>query len=174
MLKLKSVHQKATVKLNYKIVVENVGNVEGKVTSIVDYIPNGMKFIEAENEGWSIGTINGNVYYDGLKDITLQPGETQEISLVLTKEMTEENTGVVGNKVQIAYTSSDTRLVEAGENNFASQETIITITQGISRNMATVFGISMLVIISMFAYLIKTEKLQISLNLKNGIKKVYK
>ena len=40
--------------------------------------------------------------------------------------MTEDNTGVVSNKVQIAYAESESRLTEAIEGNFASQETIIT------------------------------------------------
>lgn len=47
----------AIVKLTYKIVVTNVGNVSGRATSIVDYIPNGMTFYQSENANWSCGVI---------------------------------------------------------------------------------------------------------------------
>ena len=39
--------------------------------------------------------------------------------------MTDDNTGVLSNKAKIAYTESDTRMVEAKTGNLASQETII-------------------------------------------------
>lgn len=166
--------KKATVKLEYKLMVENVGNVDGQVTSIVDYVPNGLTFNEAENEGWSNGAIKGNVYYDGLKGTNIAPGETQEITLVLNKKMTEDNTGVVSNKAKIAYTESMVRLTEAQENNFASQETIVTITQGLNKKVSVAITISMVIIVTIFAYMVNTGKIQISVNVGKGIKKVYK
>lgn len=165
----------AMVKLKYKIVVTNVGNQVGQITSIVDYIPNGMIFNQLENAEWTIGTMEGNIYYDGLKGIDILPGESQEISLILNKKMTEDNTGVVSNKVQIAYTESSTRLTEAIEGNFASQETIVTLTQGSHKGLTiTIITISMTSVIGMFGYMIQTGKLDKKFNGKKWIKRVYK
>lgn len=165
----------ATVKLKYKIVVTNVGNVEGQVTSIVDYLPNGLIFDQAENEGWTIGVIKENVYYDGLKGIHIAPGESKEISLILNKKMTEENTGIVSNKVQIAYTESDTRLTESIEGNFATQETIITVTQGAKTGLKIVVTtVSFAGVIALFGYMIKTGKLEKKFNGRKLIKRIYK
>ncbi len=165
----------ATVKLKYKIVVTNEGNQEGQVTSIVNYLPNGLIFDQAENPDWTIGVIKENVYYDGLKGINIKPGESKEIYLILNKKMSEENTGVISNKVQIAYTESSTRLTESVEGNFATQETIITITQGRHTGLKIVIStISFTGIIGLFGYMVKTGKFEKKFNGKNLIKKVYK
>lgn len=165
---------KAVVKLTYKIVVTNVGSVSGRAASIVDYIPNGMTFYQSENENWSAGVIEGSIYNDELKAMDIAPGESKEITLVLTKSMTENNTGVVSNKVRIAYAESASRLTEAVSNNFATQETIITLTQGVHYKVVGVVGISVIAIIGMFGYMISTGKIEVSFNLKKGIKKIYK
>lgn len=158
----------AIVKLQYNIKVENVGNVNGKVSSIVDYLPNGMYFVEKDNPFWSLGT-DGNIYYAGLKDTTIVPGDFQEVKLILCKKMTEDNTGVLSNKVKIAYAESDARLTEAIENNFASQETIVTVTQGAKAPMI-IIGVSFITIIATFGYMIKTGYFKE----KKLIKKVYR
>ncbi len=165
---------KAIVKLTYKIVVTNVGSVSGRATSIVDYIPNGMTFYQSENENWSAGVIKGSVYNDELKGMDIAPGESKEIMLILTKNMTEDNTGVVSNKVRIAYSESDSRLTEAVSNNFATQETILTLTQGVSYKLVSVISVSVIAMIGMFGYMISTGRIEISFNLKKGIKKIYK
>lgn len=165
---------KAVVKLTYKIVVTNVGSVSGKATSIVDYIPNGMTFYQSENENWSTGVMEGSVYNDELKGVDIAPGESKEVILVLTKHMTEDNTGIVSNKVRIAYAESNSRLTEAISNNFATQETIITLTQGVSYKMISAVSISMIAIVGMFGFMVATGRIEVSFNLKNGIKKIYK
>lgn len=165
----------ASIKLKYKIIVTNVGNVEGQVTSIVDYLPNGLIFDQAENEDWTIGVIKENIYYDGLKGIDIAPGESQEITLILNKKMTEDNTGIISNKVQIAYTESSTRLTEAISGNFATQETIVTITQGRHTGLKVVIStISFAGIVGLFGYMIKTGRFEKKFNGKKWIKKVYK
>jgi len=165
---------KATVKFNYRILIENTGNVEGKVTSIVDYLPAGMQFAEAENEGWSNG-VNGNIYNDSLRDEIIAPGEVKELNLVLSKKFNEDNTGVLSNKVKIAYTENSLRLTEAVTGNFASQETIVTVTQGASQGLQLIITtISLSGMIAMFAYMVKTGKFDSKFNGKSLIKKVYK
>ena len=133
-----------------------------------------MTFYQSENENWSAGVIEGSIYNDELKAMDIAPGESKEITLVLTKSMTENNTGVVSNKVRIAYAESASRLTEAVSNNFATQETIITLTQGVHYKVVGVVGISVIAIIGMFGYMISTGKIEVSFNLKKGIKKIYK
>lgn len=165
---------KAMVKFEYKITVENVGNVSGKVTSIVDYLPAGMTFQESENEGWSNG-VDGNLYNDSLREIEIMPGEVKELTLILSKKFNEDNTGVLSNKVKIAYTENDTRLTESLAGNFASQETIVSVTQGGGFGLKTIVTtISLIGLVSLFAYMIKTGKLDSKFNGKGLIKKVYK
>lgn len=166
--------EKATVKLEYKLVIENVGNVDGQVTSIVDYVPNGLTFSEKENPNWAPG-VDGNVYTDILKGENIAPGEQKEITLILNKKMTEDNTGVVSNKAKIAYTESTTRLTEGKSNNFATQETIVTLTQGgAALTVFKVLTISLTSVVAIFGFMVKTGRIEISFNTKKGIKKVYK
>lgn len=165
---------KAKVKFEYKITVQNVGNVAGKVTSIVDYLPVGMYFLEAENQGWTNG-VDGNLYNETLKDVMIYPGETQELKLVLAKQFNENNLGVLSNKVKIAYTENDVRLTESKAGNFATQETIVTVTQGGNLGLKVItVTISILSVIAIFAYMIKTGKIEIRLDGRKWIKKVYK
>lgn len=161
----------SNVKFVYKIRVENVGNVDGKVSSIVDYLPNGMRFIESENPFWAMG-VDGKIYYSGLKDTTIKAGDFQDVSLVLEKKMTEDSTKVLSNKAEIAYTESATRAVEAKTNNLASQETIVTTAQGMNGKVITGIAISWIAIIGVFGYMLKKEIIVINWN--GGIKKVYR
>ena len=91
----------STVYIEYNFKVSNVGEIAGNAKKIVDYIPSGMTFSSTLNPDWYTGT-DGNLYTTALADVELKPGETREIKLVLTKQMTEENTGLVNNVAEIA------------------------------------------------------------------------
>lgn len=159
----------AIVKMEYKIKVENVGNVAGKVANIVNYVPNGMKFVAEDNPDWNIGA-DGNLYYTGLKETTLKAGEVKEVRLSLAKQLTQaDNIGVISNKAQIAGTESSTRMVEAKANNFATQETIIAKPSRIGK-VAVVIEVALIVSVAIFGYMIKTGRI----DKKEWIKKVYR
>ena len=89
------------VLIEYKIEVKNQGTLEGNVNKIVDYIDGDILFDSSLNPDWYLGH-DGNLYTTALKNTTLKPGETKELRLVLIKKMTEENTGLVYNCVEIA------------------------------------------------------------------------
>ena len=92
----------ATVFVEYTIVVSNVGDYAGYAKKIVDYVPEGMVFnstLEANKE-WYTGS-DGNLYTDSLQNKELKPGSTQTIKLVLTKQTTEENIGIMSNMAEI-------------------------------------------------------------------------
>lgn len=136
---------KATVDLKYKMVIENKGNVEGYAVTINDYMPEGMTFDEDENEGWYLGK-NGLLYNNSLERTLIKPGEKVELGLVLTKEMTKENTGTLINKVLIAGTRNSKELIEDTINNMATQETLILVKTGYTVPM--VAGATMVFIIT--------------------------
>lgn len=130
----------ATAYVEYEITVSNVGDVKGYAKKIVDYMPEGMTFNSAlqANSNWYTGT-DGNLYSTAMSEIELAPGESQTIKLVLTKQMTEENTGIVNNLAEIAddyniYGISDKNSVPfnkaQGENDLGLADTIISVKTG--------------------------------------------
>lgn len=165
-----------TVELTYKIVIENTGNVDGKAIKVVDYLPKDMKIDldNKQNAGWYVGN-DANLYNESLKDINIAVGTKQELQLVLIKQMTEENTGTVVNKVEILQAESNSPAVEDSSNNTSTQETILSIKTGGRMVPLTVFTL----IIICCTYLISANKVMISIEnkrpkIKFNFKKVYK
>ena len=100
--------------IEYTFTVKNEGEIAGYAKKIVDYIPEDMKFNSAQTENaiWYTGS-DGNLYTTSLAEIEIKPGETKQFKLVLSRTMTDENTGVVVNTAEIAedyniYGVSDT------------------------------------------------------------------
>lgn len=130
----------STVYVEYTMTVSNVGDVSGYAKKIIDYMPEGMTFnssLEA-NKGWYTGT-DGNLYYTGLAETELKANESRTIKLVLTKQMTAENTGMVNNLAEIyedynIYGISDCNSTPGnkaqGENDLGTADTIILIKTG--------------------------------------------
>ena len=167
----------ATVYVEYEIKVSNVGDVKGYAKKIVDYMPDGMSFNSAltANGNWYTGT-DGNLYSTALSEIELAPGESQTIKLVLTKQMTEENTGIVNNLAEIAddyniYGISDKNSIvfnkAQGENDLGSADTIISVKTGESLVYVSVIITSLLLgsIVIFIAY----NKLIVSKKRRGGV-----
>ena len=167
----------ATAYVEYEITVSNVGDVKGYAKKIVDYMPEGMSFNSAfdANSNWYTGT-DGNLYSTALAEIELAPGESKTIKLVLTKQMTEENTGIVNNLAEIAddyniYGISDKNSTPfnkaQGENDLGSADTIISVKTGESLVYVSVIITSLLLgsIVVFIAY----NKLIISKKRRGGV-----
>ena len=90
----------STVIIEYSIQVKNTGDVEGFASTLVDYMPSEMNFTADMNSNWYL--IDGKLYTKELENIKIQPGETKEVKLVLTKEMNNENVGLVNNIAEIS------------------------------------------------------------------------
>ena len=90
----------------YTISVTNRGEISGYAKSIVDYLPEGLELDTSMNNGWYVG-LDGNAYTNQLEDILIQPGETKEIKLILTKQMTENGNGIINNTFEIAETYNE-------------------------------------------------------------------
>lgn len=127
-----------TVYVEYQFTVKNNGDLAGYATEIVDYLPKGMTFNSNLNPDWYTGT-DGNLYTKALADIELVQGESRTIKLVLIKQMTAENTGLVSNTAEISedyniYGVSDKNskpLNKAqGEDDISTADTILTVKTG--------------------------------------------
>ena len=88
--------------IEYNIEVKNTGDIKGFAKRIVDYLPEDMEFNSSYtgNDKWYTSK-DGNIYTNSLEKTEINPGESKKISLVLSKNMTEENTGLISNQVEI-------------------------------------------------------------------------
>ena len=125
------------VLLEYTIKVKNNGKIPGYAESIVDYVSNDLEFNSELNPDWYY--MDDELYTDVFSDEVINPGEEKEIKLVLTKTMTNDNTGVVNNRAEIAedyneYGNEDINSTPnnnmPGENDMGSADVIIGIATG--------------------------------------------
>ena len=91
------------VKFTYTIKVTNEGEIPGYATEIREYIPQGLRFVKADNPDWEEDE-NGRVVTTKLADILLRPGESTMIDIVLTWINGSNN---FGQKVNVAEISKD-------------------------------------------------------------------
>ena len=146
-----------TIKLEYKIVVTNKGDANGTVGMVYDYLPNELTFDQKLNKGWKLEG-DGVLYNETLNKEVIKPGESRELTLVLNKVMTNNNTGTISNKVEITKLSTDKALDENTENNIATQEMIITVSTG--RTISIVAMIVLTLMATFVIYGIKTGKIK--------------
>ena len=97
----------ATVTIEYAITVKNDGAIAGYASRIIDYLSStDLKFNSETNADWYLGT-DGNIYNSSLANKLLQPGESSTLKLVLTKKVTENNTGLTNNTAEIYEAFND-------------------------------------------------------------------
>jgi hypothetical protein len=112
----------SVVVLEYTIRVKNTGEIAGYVTNIRDYLPSGLTFSSELNPDWYLS--GQDLYTKSLANERIEPGETKEIKLTLTKTMTANNTGLVNNRAEIAesYNEYGKLDIDSTENNQANGE----------------------------------------------------
>ena len=64
-------------------------------------MPKELEFSTELNNSWYKGN-DGNLYTEAFADNSIAVGESKTIKLVLTKTMTDTNTGIVNNQAEIA------------------------------------------------------------------------
>ncbi|MDO5557510.1 MAG: SdrD B-like domain-containing protein, partial [Clostridia bacterium] len=123
--------QNSLVIVEYSIKVTNVGEIPGYVKSVVDYIPEDMKFNTELNPNW-YQRGDGNLYSTALGNEMIKNNESKEITLVLTKTVTEENLGLSINRASIHQTYNEWAIKENMDetNNISNAELIITVKTG--------------------------------------------
>ena len=128
----------ARVYLEYYITVANKGEIAGYAKKIVDYIPAGTIFSPDLNPGWYQAE-NGSIYSDALADTIINPGETKTIKLVLVKQMTENNIGIISNSAEIAETYNEAAIEDTdseagnrvdGEDDLGTADIVISVKTG--------------------------------------------
>lgn len=137
-----------TILVEYKITVSNIGHVAGYAKSIVDYLPKDMTFSSELNSSWYTER-DGNAYNTSLANTLINPGETKEVTLVLSKKITGENLGTIRNTAEIAESYNEYSIKDInstagnkqdGENDMSSADAIIGMSTG--REIIKVTGIS--------------------------------
>ncbi len=96
---------KTTVKFKFKIKVTNEGEIAGYAKEIIDYIPQGLKFVAKDNPKWK--EVDGKVTTDQLKDKLLQPGESATVEIMLTWINGEKNMGQKDNWAEISKDANE-------------------------------------------------------------------
>lgn len=157
-----------TLTIEYKIKVTNEGNVAGKVLKVIDYMPRELEFSSEINNEWYIGT-DGNIYTNEFENVEINPGETKEITLVLTKTLKEEAAETINNYAEIQESYNVWGLADidsaAGNNaqnedDLSSADLIVTIKTGAMTYTLIALGtIALIGILGGGIYLIKKKVL---------------
>lgn len=125
------------VVLEYTIRIKNTGEIAGYVTSIKDYLPSGLEFSSELNTDWYLS--GEDLYTKSLANERIEPGETKELKLILTKKMTENNVGLINNRAEIidSYNEFGKTDIDSIANNemkdeddFGAADIIISISTG--------------------------------------------
>ena len=155
-----------TVIIEYTFKITNEGNIAGYAKQIVDYLPKDLKFASELNKDWYIGK-DGNLYNETLANTLIQPGETQEIKLLVTKTLNDNNLGTTNNSAEIAesynnYGVDDIDSISGNksskEDDYGSADMLISLNTG-TIVMYTGLTITMIAIIILSIYMIKKKVL---------------
>lgn len=151
----------AKIVVDYKFVITNNGDVTGYVDKLVDNLPSGLEFSSELNTDWYKES-DGKISTTSLSGIKIEPGKTTEIHLLLTKNMTENNTGIIPNTVTLDKISNLEQISEkdsAAQNNESSATLVLSIKTG-SPILYISITIGCIAIIAVGAYLIKKKVLR--------------
>ena len=150
------------VLIEYKIQVINEGNVPGYASSIMDKIPEGLTFNSELNTTWYMK--DKNAYNQTLANTLINPGETKEVTLILTKKITNDNMGSFNNVAEIekSYNEYSIQDIDSKAGNMQDGEddqsnALVTILIGTGRTImkVSIITIAILGSIGLAVYIIK-------------------
>jgi len=152
--------------IEYQIKVTNTGEVAGYVRNIVDNIPTELKFSSELNKDWYLS--GSKLYNTSLANTLINSGESKTLSLILTKTMTENNTGRVSNTAEIAEATNTQGINDKDstpgnsintEDDFSVADAIISVKTGALVAYTGVI-IAIILSISILAYVINRKILK--------------
>lgn len=158
----------ATVIVEYKIVVTNEGAIGNYVKKIVDYIPKDMKFNSELNRDWYEST-NGDIYNSSLANTKLESGESKEVTLTLTKKMTDSNVGIVNNNAELyeVYNEEGIQDIDStpanrvnGEDDMSAADVVISVKTGDAILYTVVISTLICITIGVSIYYIRKKVLR--------------
>lgn len=123
--------------IEYEIRVTNIGEIDGYVRKVVDYMPNGLKFSSELNKDWY--QTGSDLYNTSLANEKIKAGESRSVKLTLTKAMSEDNTGLINNTAEIAESYNELGIKDSkstsankakGESDYGSADTILSLKTG--------------------------------------------
>ena len=123
--------------IEYEIKVTNIGEIDGYVRKVVDYVPNDLKFSSELNKDWYQS--GSDLYNASLANERIPAGESRTVKLTLTKAMTEDNTGLINNTAEIAESYNELGIKDSkstagnktqGESDYGSADTILSLKTG--------------------------------------------
>ena len=150
--------------VEYKFTITNEGAIPGYVKKLADYLPEELKFSTELNKDWYEGK-DGTIYNSSLANTIINPGESKEVTLLLTKNMTEESFGLITNTAEIYETSNDYGLEDidskpgnkaTNEDDISTANVLTTVKTGETIIYATL-TLTIIAIIGVGTYLIKKK-----------------
>lgn len=139
--------------IEYKIKITNNGEVPGYVKKVVDYAPSELKFNSELNKDWyQSGTA---LYNTSLANTKIAAGEEKELTLTLTKTLTEDNIGRVNNTAEIVESYNELGLPDSnstvdnktqGENDTGVADTIISVKTGGAVLYTSIIGMTIVIL----------------------------
>ena len=153
--------------VEYSITVTNEGGVAGYAKKIADYIPTELKFNSELNKDWYEGA-NGTVYNSSLANTVINPGKSKTVTLILTKNMNNDDFGVFSNSAEIYEASNNNGLldIDSTPGNKASNEddySIANVIVGVKTGQAVIYvtlTMAVLIIIATGVYVIRKKVLK--------------
>lgn len=153
----------ASVIVEYTLQIKNVGEIPGYVKSIVDYIPSDMKFSSELNKEWYQS--GKELYNTSFANVEIKPGETKNITLILTKSINDNNIGLTNNSAELFEVANVKNISDKDstpgnrvktEDDYSEANLIISIKTGII--VKFVLPTIMLLIIVGFLYIFCIKK----------------
>lgn len=153
--------------VEYSITVTNEGGVAGYAKKIADYIPTELKFNSELNKDWYEGA-NGTVYNSSLANTVINPGKSKTVTLILTKNMNNDDFGVFSNSAEIYEASNNNGLldIDSTPGNKASNEddySIANVIVGVKTGQTVIYvtlTMVVLIIIATGVYVIRKKVLK--------------
>ena len=97
--------ENTVIKLQYELIIKNVGEVAGYATEIVDYVPDGLRFSQADNSAWRVS--GDRIVSNKLKDKLIEPGKEEKLELTLTWVNSDLNFKSMVNAAEIGDFKND-------------------------------------------------------------------
>lgn len=151
--------ENTNVIIEYDIAVHNQGEVAGYANEIIDYLPKGLSLNEEMKKVWS-QMEDGSISTKVLSNQVILPKETKNVTLIVSKKITQENVGTIINKAKISKYSNESIVEDINMNDNESQaDVIISIKTG-----NVILYLSLIIIIALMTafsiYFIKKQVLQ--------------
>ena len=134
----------STIVVEYKIKVTNEGELAGRVYDVIDEIPSKLEFHSELNEGW-YRTEQYKISNTSMVNKDIQPGESIELTVILSKTLTEDSVGTITNISSIGTTDNSRHITEKNLNNNTDKtEVLIQVATGKQialRIIGIIFGV---------------------------------